>query len=46
VKSKPGITIPQIAGEMGIEPNYLYRVLPKLAQEGQVKRQGQGWMPA
>jgi hypothetical protein len=30
---------------MGIEPNYLYRVLPKLAQEGSVKREGQGWHP-
>lgn len=46
VKGKPGITIPEIAGAMGIEPNYLYRVLPKLASDGQVKRQGQGWHPA
>lgn len=46
VKTKPGITIPEIAKSMGIEPNYLYRVLPRLAQEGQVKRDGQGWHPA
>jgi hypothetical protein len=46
VKSSPGITIPQIAKQMGIEPNYLYRVLPKLQQEGQIKRDGQGWVPA
>jgi predicted Rossmann fold nucleotide-binding protein DprA/Smf involved in DNA uptake len=46
VKSQPGITIPQIAQSMGIEPNYLYRVLPKLQQEGQIKRDGQGWVPA
>jgi hypothetical protein len=31
---------------MSIEPNYLYRVLPKLAQEGQIKKDGQGWVPA
>ena len=31
---------------MGIEPNYLYRVIPKLAQEGQIKRDGQGWHSA
>ena len=43
VRSTPGITIPQIAKAMGIEPNYLYRVLPKLQQEGQIKRDGQGW---
>ncbi len=46
VRSKPGITIPEIAKSMGIEPNYLYRVLPKLAQEGQIRKDGQGWHPA
>jgi predicted Rossmann fold nucleotide-binding protein DprA/Smf involved in DNA uptake len=46
VRGKPGITIPEIAKSMGIEPNYLYRVLPKLAQEGQIKKDGQGWVPA
>jgi hypothetical protein len=46
VRSKPGITIPEIAKSMGIEPNYLYRVLPKLAQEGQLRRDGKGWHPA
>jgi hypothetical protein len=46
VRSQPGITIPKMAASMGIEPNYLYRVLPKLAEEGQIKRDGQGWVPA
>jgi hypothetical protein len=46
VRSQPGITIPKMAASMGIEPNYLYRVLPKLAGEGQIKRDGQGWVPA
>lgn len=46
VKSTPGITIPQIAEKMGIEPNYLYRVMPRLATDGQVRRDGQGWHPA
>lgn len=46
VRSSPGITIPQIAEQMGIEPNYLYRVMPRLATDGQVRREGQGWHPA
>jgi hypothetical protein len=46
VRGTPGITIPQIAEKMGIEPNYLYRVMPRLATDGQVKREGQGWHPA
>jgi Winged helix-turn-helix DNA-binding len=46
VREKPGITIPQIATQLKIEPNYLYRVMPKLVEDGQVKREGQGWHPA
>ncbi len=46
VKAKPGITIPEIAHELKIEPNYLYRVMPRLATDGQVRREGQGWHPA
>ena len=45
VRRQPGITIPDIAKAMKIQPNYLYRVLPRLAKEGQVKRNGQGWHP-
>ena len=46
VVATPGITIPQIAEKMGIEPNYLYRVMPRLLSDGKVKREGQGWHPA
>ena len=46
VRSRPGITIPEIAQELKIEPNYLYRVMPKLVEDGQVTKDGQGWRPA
>ena len=46
VKDKPGITIPEIAEALKIEPNYLYRVMPKLVEDGSVRREGQGWHPA
>ena len=46
VRNQPGITIPELASAMKIQPNYLYRVLPRLASEGQVNRNGQGWHPA
>ncbi len=45
VRSKPGITIPEIAEQMGIKQNYLYRVLPGLADDGLVKKDGRGWHP-
>lgn len=46
VRARPGITIPELASHMGIKPNYLYRVLPQLADEGKVRREGKGWHPA
>ena len=46
VRGRPGITIPELAKEMKIAPNYLYRVLPPLAEQGQIKRDGKGWHPA
>jgi DNA-binding IscR family transcriptional regulator len=46
VRSQPGITIPQIAESLKIEPNYLYRVMPKLTSDGLVTRDGQGWRAA
>ena len=46
VRAQPGITIPEIATAMKIEPNYLYRVMPKLTSDGLVTRDGQGWHPA
>ncbi len=46
VRSQPGISIPQIAEALKIEPNYLYRVMPKLVQDGQIVRRGQSWHPA
>ena len=45
VKANPGITIPELAEKMGIKQNYLYRVLPGLAQDGLVAKDGRGWHP-
>ena len=43
VRSRPGITIPEIAEAMGIKQNYLYRVLPGLQKDGLVRKDGRGW---
>jgi hypothetical protein len=45
VTSNPGITIPEMAQKMGIQQNYLYRVLPSLEQDGLVRKEGRGWFP-
>jgi hypothetical protein len=43
VRARPGITIPELADAMGIKQNYLYRVMPDLAKNGQVVKSGRGW---
>jgi hypothetical protein len=43
VRSQPEITIPEIATKMGIKQNYLYRVLPGLAKDGQIDKRDRGW---
>ena len=45
VRARPGITIPELAQEMGIQQNYLYRVLPGLQKDGLVRKEGRGWHP-
>jgi CRP-like cAMP-binding protein len=45
VRKRPGITIPEIAEAMGIQQNYLYRVLPALQKDGLVRKEGRGWHP-
>ena len=45
VRTRPGITIPEIAEAMGIQQNYLYRVLPSLQKDGLVRQEGRGWHP-
>jgi hypothetical protein len=46
VRTRPGITISEMAEAMGIHANYLYRVMPTLESEGQVVKRDKGWHPA
>ena len=44
VTANPGITVAEVAERLGINQNYLYRVMPALAEEGLIVRSGRGWM--
>ena len=46
VRTRPGITIAEMADTMGIKANYLYRVMPTLESEGQVVKREKGWHAA
>jgi hypothetical protein len=46
VRTRPGITIAEMASAMKIQPNYLYRVMPTLESERQVVKRDKGWHPA
>jgi predicted HTH transcriptional regulator len=40
IKANPGITASEIARQMKIQPNYMYRVLGDLQKDGKVKKSG------
>lgn len=46
VEQKPGISASEIAKEMKIKPNYLYRVLGELEKERRVSKKGREYHPA
>ena len=46
IAENPGITASQIAERMKIKPNYLYRVLAGLEQEGKVSKDGRAYKAA
>jgi predicted HTH transcriptional regulator len=46
ISQNPGITASEIAKQMRIKPNYLYRVLGDLQKEGKVKKEGRSYTAA
>ena len=46
VTDNPGISASEIASQMKIKPNYLYRVLADLQKEGRVRKDGRSYHPA
>lgn len=45
ISESPGITASEIARKMGIKPNYMYRVLTELQNEGKVRKEGRAYHP-
>ncbi len=46
IAARPGLTAADLAEAIGISRNYLYRVLPKLEEQGIVVKRGTGYHPA
>jgi hypothetical protein len=46
IEGAPGISASDVAKQMKIKPNYLYRVLGDLEKEGRVKKDGRQYYPA
>jgi transposase-like protein len=46
IQASPGITASEIAKQMKIKPNYLYRVLADLQKEKRVRKDGRKYYPA
>ncbi len=43
VTKEPGLSASEIAERLGINQNYLYRVLPALQEDGRLEKRGRGW---
>lgn len=46
VADNPGIKASEIADQLKIKPNYVYRVMADLVKEGRVTKKGTGYFPA
>lgn len=46
IKEQPGISASEIAKQLKIKPNYMYRVLSDAVQSGEVKKEGREYQPA
>jgi hypothetical protein len=46
ITATPGQSAADIARQMKIKPNYMYRVLAGLEQEGAIRKDGRGYHPA
>lgn len=45
ITDNPGISASEVAAQMNIKPNYLYRVLGELEKEGRVRKDGRAYHP-
>lgn len=45
IKATPGIAIPELATQLGIAQNGLYRLLPALQNDNKIHKAGRGWYP-
>lgn len=43
IRGNPGVTVSQLAGQLGIGPTYLYKILPALERDGLVEKVGRGY---
>jgi predicted HTH transcriptional regulator len=46
IAKQPGITASEIARELKIKPNYMYRVLADLQKDGKIRKDGRAYHPA
>jgi hypothetical protein len=46
VAEKPGMSIAEIAQELGMRANYLYRLIPDMVSAGKLRREDKRYFPA
>ena len=46
INERPGISVPDIGKELGVDPTGLYRVVRQLQKEGAIRKEGPALQPA
>jgi Mn-dependent DtxR family transcriptional regulator len=46
VKARPGITVREIGGELGVDPTSLYRIVHRLEADGALRKRGRELLPS
>lgn len=45
IRKEPGLGATEIARQIGVHPNYAYRILPGLEEQGLVEKRDRTWYP-
>jgi len=45
LKQEPGLGAAEVARRIGVHPNYAYRILPGLEEQGLVEKRDRSWYP-
>jgi DNA-binding MarR family transcriptional regulator len=46
VRERPGVTVREVGAELGVDPTSLYRIVHRLEERGELRKNGRSLEPA